>query len=439
MNRSRPRVIVVGAGFGGLAAARALARHPVHVTVIDRKNHHTFQPLLYQVATTVLSPGQIAYPIRRILRGRRNVDVILGGVTGIDVAAQTVRLGDRSLRYDYLIVATGARHSYFGHPEWETLAPGLKTVEDALEIRRRVLLAFELAERDAAIGGDSDGSGRAPAFVVIGGGPTGVELAGALADIARRALARDFSRIDPRHARIVLVEGGPRILPALPDDLSRKAVEQLTRLGVDVRTSAMVTAVEPGVVRMRDEALPAAVVVWAAGVTSSPLGAQLGDVDRTGRIRVAKDLSLPDHPEVFIVGDLAAFGTEDGRSLPALAAVATQQGKVAAANVWRSVRGSPRAPFRYADKGNLATIGRRAAVAQFGRLHVSGFTAWVMWLFVHLLLLVGFRNRLAVLSEWAWAYFTSERSARLITGSTSLPGRDSGTGAQADGDSAARS
>ncbi|HYM70835.1 MAG TPA: NAD(P)/FAD-dependent oxidoreductase, partial [bacterium] len=435
----RPRVIVVGAGFGGLAAARALARHPVHVTVIDRKNHHTFQPLLYQVATTVLSPGQIAYPIRRILRGRRNVDVILGGVTGIDVAAQTVRLGDRSLRYDYLIVATGARHSYFGHPEWETLAPGLKTVEDALEIRRRVLLAFELAERDAAIGGDSDGSGRAPAFVVIGGGPTGVELAGALADIARRALARDFSRIDPRHARIVLVEGGPRILPALPDDLSRKAVEQLTRLGVDVRTSAMVTAVEPGVVRMRDEALPAAVVVWAAGVTSSPLGAQLGDVDRTGRIRVAKDLSLPDHPEVFIVGDLAAFGTEDGRSLPALAAVATQQGKVAAANVWRSVRGSPRAPFRYADKGNLATIGRRAAVAQFGRLHVSGFTAWVMWLFVHLLLLVGFRNRLAVLSEWAWAYFTSERSARLITGSTSLPGRDSGTGAQADGDSAARS
>jgi len=429
MNGPRPRVIVVGAGFGGLAAAHALARHPVHVTVIDRKNHHTFQPLLYQVATTVLSPGQIAYPIRRILRGRRNVDVILGDVTGIDLAARTARLADRLLPYDYLIVATGARHSYFGHPEWEALAPGLKTVEDALEIRRRILLAFEFAERDAAVGGDSAGSGRVPAFVVIGGGPTGVELAGALADIARRALARDFSRIDPRHARIVLVEGGPRILPALPEDLSRKAVEQLTRLGVDVRTSAVVTAVEPGVVRIRDEALPAAVVLWAAGVTSSPLGAQLGDVDRAGRIRVARDLSLPNHPEVFIVGDLAAFGTETGRSLPALAAVAMQQGKVAAANVWRSVRGRPRAPFRYADKGNLATIGRRAAVAQFGRLHVSGFVAWVMWLFVHLLLLVGFRNRLAVLSEWAWAYCTSERSARLITGSTSLPSRDAGTGA----------
>ncbi|HLJ59905.1 MAG TPA: NAD(P)/FAD-dependent oxidoreductase [bacterium] len=426
MNGSRPRVIVVGAGFGGLAAARALARHPVHVTVIDRKNHHTFQPLLYQVATTVLSPGQIAYPIRRILRGRRNVDVILGAVTEIDVAARTVRLADRVLRYDYLIVATGARHSYFGHPEWEALAPGLKTVEDALEIRRRVLLAFELAERDAAIGGDPAGPG--PAFVVIGGGPTGVELAGALADIARRALARDFSRIDPRDARIVLVEGGPRILPAFPEDLSRKAVEQLTRLGVEVRTSTIVTAVEPGVVRTRNEALPAAVALWAAGVTSSPLGTQLGQVDRAGRIRVATDLSLPHHPEVFIVGDLAAFGAEDGSPLPALAAVATQQGTVAAANVWRSVRGSPRATFRYADKGTLATIGRRAAVAQFGRLHVSGFAAWVMWLFVHLLLLVGFRNRLAVLSEWAWAYFTSERSARLITGSTSLPGGDPGTG-----------
>jgi NADH dehydrogenase len=397
----------------------------VHVTLIDRTNHHTFQPLLYQVATTVLSPGEIAYPIRAILRRHRNVDVVLGEVKEFDLASRTVRFDAGELRYDYLIVAAGASDSYFGHGEWEELAPGLKTVEDALEIRRRVLLAFELAERNAILGVPS--SGGSPTFVVVGGGPTGVELAGALADIARRALARDFSRIDPKDARITLLEAGPRILPSFPKDLADRAVLQLRRLGVDVRTSAAVTAVAPGAVRLGDAVVPATVILWAAGVRASSLGAQFGDVDRAGRVRVREDLSVPAHPEVFVIGDLAAFATADGGPLPGLGAVATQQGQTAAENVWRSACGRPRVSFRYADWGQLATIGRRAAVAKFGRVHLAGSTAWFVWLFVHLMLLVGFRNRLAVLFEWAWAYFTFERSARLITGSTVLPGSSDDT------------
>ncbi len=427
MASRRPRVVVVGAGFGGLTAARRLARYPLDVTVIDRKNHHTFQPLLYQVATTVLSPGQIAYPIRRIFRGRTNVEVILGDVTTIDLVRRTVEVAGHPRAYDYLVVATGAGHSYFGHPEWADLAPGLKTVEDAIEIRRRVLLAFELAERDAAAGGRPDTPGGAPAFVVVGGGPTGVELAGALADIARRAVARDFTQIDPMAARITLIEAGPRILPAFPEDLSRRAADQLRRLGVEVHTSSTVVGVAPGAVHTAERTFPATVTLWAAGVAASPLSRQLGDADRAGRVRVGPDLSLPEHPEVFVIGDVAASEAPGGGLLPALGAVATQQGRAAAENIRRHVRGVARVPFHYTDKGNLATIGRRAAVAQFGRLHVSGFVAWLMWLFVHLLLLVGFRNRLAVLWDWAWAYLTTERSARLITGSTTLPGWNSET------------
>jgi len=410
---SLPHVVILGGGFGGLYAARALARHPVRITLVDRKNHHTFQPLLYQVATAALSPADIAAPIRNILRGYENVEVLLEEAVGFDLAARRVRLKGSELSYDYLIVAAGVRHSYFGHAEWEPLAPGLKSLEDALEMRRRVLLAFEVAEREKALHGKS-----APLnFVVIGGGPTGVELAGALSEIARQALVREFRAIDPAQARIILLEGGPRVLPSYPEDLSRSAEEQLRALGVEVRTSTLVTGIEPGLLRIGDSVLPAAVTLWAAGVLASPLGAALGaPLDRVGRVRVEPDLSLPGHPEVFVIGDLATLDGEDGKPLPGVAPVAIQQGRATAENIARDLRGKPRRNFRYKDRGNLATIGRAAAVADFGRIRISGLIAWMAWLTVHIFWLIGFRNRLLVFIQWAWAYITYQRGTRLITG-----------------------
>jgi NADH dehydrogenase len=427
--KTTPRVVIVGAGFGGLTAARALARAPAHITVIDRQNHHTFQPLLYQVATAGLSPSEIAAPIRSILRGRDNVDVLLGEVTGFDLARRLVETPEQKIPYDYLVVAAGASHAYFGHDDWEPFAPGLKTIEDALEIRRRVLLAFELAERQAA-GGES---GFPLNFVVVGAGPTGVELAGTLAEISRHSLVQEFRAIDPKSAKILLLEGGPRVLPTYPEELSSSAQEQLQQLGVEVRTSALVTGVEPGVVRVGEARLAAAVILWAAGVAASPLGKKLGvPVDRAGRVAVEPDLSLPDHPEVFVIGDLAALKDESGRMLPGVAPVAMQQGRYVAKIIQRELEVATEAPakaqppprpgFHYWDKGSLATIGRAAAVAEFGKLHISGFIAWLAWLFVHILFLIGFRNRLLVFIEWAWSYVTYERGARLITGSTQLPG-----------------
>ena len=412
----RARVVIVGAGFGGLRAAQTLARYPVHITIIDRKNYHTFQPLLYQVATTLLSPGQVASPIRAILRRYANIDVVMGEVTGLDLTACTVKVDGAQVSYDYLIVAAGALHSYFGHPEWEALAPGLKTIEDALGIRRRVLLAFERAERERLTAPDHLAESTPPAFVIVGGGPTGVELAGALVDLSRRALRRDFRAIDPARAQITLLEVAPRILPMFPEDLSSKAAAQLRAMGVDVRTSSPVTSVEPGRVLVGETALPSTVTVWAAGVAASPLGQMLDSrVDRSGRIPVNPDLTLPNHPEVYVIGDMAVVRNDAGKPLPGLAAVAVQEGVWAARNIGRDLKGRPRIPFRYVDKGMLATIGRKAAVAEFGRIHLSGVVAWLVWLFVHILLLVGFRNRLIVLVEWAWSYFTPERSARLIT------------------------
>jgi len=418
-NNHIPRIVVVGAGFGGLQAALHLARLPVRITLIDRRNYHTFQPLLYQVATAGLSPGEIAAPIRWIVRGRRNIEVLLGEVQDFDLNQHLVRLPDLDIPYDYLIVAAGASHAYFGHDEWEPFAPGLKTIEDALEIRRRVLLAFELDERQAASGGP-----QAPLnFVIVGGGPTGVELAGTLAEIARQVLANEFQSIDPKSTRIILLEGGPRVLPAYPEDLCRSAEEQLRHLGVDVRTSAMVTGVEPGIVRMGETHVPAAVILWAAGVAASPLGKKLGaPIDRAGRVLVKPDLSIPGHPEVFVIGDLATLNDEHGKMIPGVAPVAMQEGRAVARNIGRELRGEPRRNFHYVNKGNLATIGRAAAVAEFGKLHISGLLAWLSWLFIHIFFLIGFRNRLSVMLQWAWSYFTYERGARLITGDQSLPG-----------------
>jgi len=413
-----PHVVVIGAGFGGLLATRTLARYPVRVTVIDRRNFHTFQPLLYQVATAGLSPGEIAAPIRWILRGYRNVQVLLGEVEDFDLARKIVKLRDGDIPYDYLIVAAGASHAYFGHDEWEPLAPGLKTVEDAIEIRRRVLLAFELAERDAAETGR-----HAPLnFVVVGGGPTGVELAGTLAEIAHNVLKNEFHSIDPRRTRIVLLEGGPRVLPAYSEDLSRSAEEQLKHLGVEVHTNAMVTGIVPAAVLMGKTRLPAAVVLWAAGVAASPLGKKLGaPLDRAGRVLVNQGLSIPGHPEVFVIGDLASLTDEKGKMLPGVAPVAMQEGKAAAHNIGGEVRGERRQNFHYFDKGSLATIGRAAGIAEFGKIHISGFLAWLAWLFIHIFFLIGFRNRLLVMIQWAWSYLTYERGARLITGDMSLP------------------
>jgi NADH:ubiquinone reductase (H+-translocating) len=416
--KNTPRVVIVGAGFGGLTAARKLARYPVQIVLIDRHNYHTFQPLLYQVATAGLSPGEIAAPIRWILRGRNNVRILMGEVDDIDLSRRVVKLVDAEIPYDYLIVAAGASHAYFGHDEWEPFAPGLKTIEDALEIRRRVLLALELAERQAADAAEQVQLN----FVVVGGGPTGVELAGTLAEITRTALVNEFHSIDPERTRILLLEGGPRVLPAYPEDLSRSAEEQLRRLGVEVHTSTMVTGIQPAAVITSAARLPAAVILWAAGVAASPLGKRLGTpLDRAGRVLANPDLSVPGHPEVFVIGDLASLKDKTGKPLPGLAPVAIQQGSATAKNIARELQGEPRRDFHYFDKGSLATIGRAAAVAQFGKIHIAGFFAWLSWLFVHIFFLIGFRNRLIVLIQWAWSYFTYERGARLITGSTQLP------------------
>jgi len=414
-----PRVVIVGAGFGGLQAALHLARLPVQVTLIDRRNFHTFQPLLYQVATAGLSPGEISAPIRWIVRGRRNIEVLLGEVQDFNLEQRRVKLPNHEIPYDYLIVAAGASHAYFGHDEWEPFAPGLKTIEDALEIRRRVLLAFELDERQAA-----SGEPQQPLnFVIVGGGPTGVELAGTLAEISHRVLADEFQSIDPKSTRIILLEGGPRVLPAYPEDLSRSAEEQLRRLGVDVRTSTLVTGVEAGAVCMGETHLSAAVILWAAGVAASPLGKKLGaPIDRAGRVLINPDLSIPGHPEVFVIGDLAFLKDENGRVIPGVAPVAMQEGRAVARNIGRELSGEPRRNFHYVNKGNLATIGRAAAVAEFGKVHISGFLAWLAWLFVHIFFLIGFRNRIIVMIQWAWSYFTYERGARLITGDQNLPG-----------------
>lgn len=428
------RVVIVGAGFGGLNAAQSLASAPVSITVIDRKNHHTFQPLLYQVATAGLSPGEIAAPIRSILSRNKNVEVLMAEGTGFDLERRVVHTAAENeaqeVPYDSLIVAAGASHAYFGHDEWQALAPGLKTIEDALEIRRRVLLAFELDERRASAAENHDPLNHEPLnFVVVGAGPTGVELAGTLAEICRHALAHDFRAIDPRRARIHLIEGGPHVLPAYPEDLSRSALEQLQRLGVEVLTSTMVTKIEPGVIYMGETVgqtkMNAAVILWAAGVAASPLGKKLGvPIDRAGRVLVNPDLSLPKHPEVFVIGDLAALKDASGKLLPGVAPVAIQEGRYVAKLIRRELTSGPdlRPAFHYHDKGSLATIGRSAAIAEFGRIHISGFIAWLAWLFVHILFLIGFQNRVLVFIQWAWSYFTYERGARLITGSTNLPG-----------------
>jgi NADH dehydrogenase len=401
-----PHVVIVGGGFAGLAAARGLRRGRVRVTLLDRRNHHVFQPLLYQVATAGLGAPDIAAPIRGILSRQRNTTVLLGEVTAVDAAARTLVLADGALGYDYLVLATGATHSYFGHPEWARHAPGLKSLEDALDIRRRMLLAFERAERlDAA-------AARAEwlTFVVVGAGPTGVELAGTIMELARHTLKRDFRRIDPREARVVLLEGADRVLPPYLPFLSEKARLQLEDLGVEVRTGALVTAVDEHGVAVGAERLAARTVLWAAGVAASPLGRALGvPVDRAGRVKVEPDLSIPGHPEVFVTGDLALL-EQDGAPVPGVAPAAMQMGRHAA----RVILSGKRAPFRYRDKGSLATIGRKAAVAQIGRLKLWGLLAWMAWLGIHIFFLIGFRNRVVVMLDWAWAYFSYQRHARLI-------------------------
>jgi NADH dehydrogenase len=409
---SRPHVVVIGGGFGGLQAARGLRRLPVDVTLVDRKNHHVFQPLLYQVATAGLSPAEIAAPIRHILRRQRATRVLLGEATAVDLAARKVKLDCYELAYDYLVVAAGNTHSYFGHDEWQPHAPGLKTIEEALEIRRRVLLAFEQAEREE----DAEARRAWLTFAVIGGGPTGVEMAGALGEIARHTLAREFRRIDPASARIVLVEAGPRVLPAYSEDLSERARLQLEALGVQVWTGSRVSSVSAAGVQIGADHLAARTVVWAAGLQGSPLARSLGsELDRAGRVRVRPDLTVPGYPHTFVVGDLASI-EQDGQPVPGVAPAAMQMGEHAAANIARSLRGEPLAPFRYRDKGTLATIGRSRGVAMIGRLHLSGLLAWLAWLGIHIFFLIGFRSRLVVLLDWFWAYVTYARSARLIVG-----------------------
>jgi NADH dehydrogenase len=411
--KSIPQVVIIGAGFAGLYAARSLSKAQVRVTLVDRRNHHTFQPLLYQVATAALSPAEIAYPIRHIFKDDRNVSVLLARATGFDLHRHKVHLDSDDLSYDSLIVAAGATHTYFGHPEWATFAPGLKTVEDATEIRRRMLLAFEIAERRARLNQHAEPI----SFVVVGGGPTGVELAGALAEIAQRVLDSDFRSIDPRSTRVVLVEAGSRILPAFPEELSASAVRQLERLGVEVRTGATVTGIDEAHVYFADRSIPASVVLWGAGVSASPLGKMLGaPTDRAGRVEVQPDLTLPGHPEVFVLGDLASILQQNGKPVPGVAPAAIQMGQFAAAAILGDIRGEARKAFRYRDKGSLATIGRSSAVADVGGFKVSGFPAWLTWLFVHVLFLIGFRSRVQVLWEWFWAYVSFQRGARLITG-----------------------
>ena len=406
----RPHVVIVGGGFAGLSAARALRGADVQVTLLDRRNHHVFQPLLYQVATAGLSAPQIAAPLRSILRRQPNVAVLLAEVVSVDVGRRALVLADGEIAYDYLILATGATHSYFGHDAWSLHAPGLKSIEDALEIRRRLFVAFERAERTT----DAAAAASWLNFVVVGAGPTGVELAGTVAEIARHTLAREFRRIDPSRATVVLLEGTDRVLPSYPPDLSQRARRQLEALGVQVRTGSLVTDVNADGVRSGAEQIAARTVLWAAGVAASPLGRALGaPVDRAGRVKVESDLTLAGRREVFVAGDLAAF-EQEGRPVPGVAPAAMQLGRHAARNVRRAIAGEPLVTFRYVDKGSLATIGRSAAVADFGGVRLGGLPAWLAWLGIHIFFLIGFRNRLVVLLDWASAYLTYQRSARLI-------------------------
>ncbi len=406
-------VVIVGGGFGGLCAAQKLAGvRGIQVTIIDRRNHHLFQPLLYQVATAALSPAEIAYPIRTIFSGKRNVRVLLDRATSVDLRRRVLITEDTEIAYDNLILACGARHSYFGHDEWEAYAPGLKSLEEATEIRRRMLTAFELAEKET----DPERQRKLLTFVVIGGGPTGVELAGALGEISRFTLAKDFRNIDPRRTRVILIEAGPRILTAFDESLAHRATTDLESLGVTVWTSTKVTRVDEEGVTLGTETVQAATILWAAGVAPSELNRSLGvPLDRQGRIIVEQDCSLKDHPEVFIVGDQAHFDQGD-KALPGLAPVAMQQGRLVARNIRRELAGKAREPFRYRDKGQMATIGRRRAIVEVGRFKFGGFFAWLTWLFVHILYLVGFKNRLEVILNWSWNYVAFSRGARLIVG-----------------------
>ncbi len=413
VNETWPRVVIVGAGFGGLRVARALRKAPVQVTVIDRQNHHLFQPLLYQVATADLSPADISSPIRSILRNQANAEVLLAEVTGIDVERRRVLMGDRSVPYDYLVLATGAWHSYFGHDAWAPFAPGLKSITDATRIRRQVLLAFEAAEMET----DSAKRQALLTFVIVGGGPTGVELAGAIAGLAHKSIVRDFRHISPASARIILVEAEPRLLGAFPASLAEKAKQKLQRLGVEVRTGVAVKDVDAEGVLIGDERVPAKTVIWAAGVKASPAGVWLGvETDRAGRVIVEPDLTVPGHPEIFVIGDTARL-TVDGKTLPGVAPVAMQEGHYVAQVIRNRLAGQiNQKPFRYRDKGNLATVGRSFAIADLRKVKLAGFIAWVAWLVVHIFYLIGFRNRLLVMIQWAWSYITYQRGARLITG-----------------------
>jgi NADH dehydrogenase len=415
-----PHVVVLGAGFAGLQLAKALRHKPVRVTVIDRHNYFLFQPLLYQVATAALEPADIGGPIRQILHGD-NIETMMGEVEAVEPEHKRVRLADRTIEYDYLAVATGSTHSYFGHQDWAQHAPGLKTLEDAVEIRRRVLYAFEAAERCT----DPDERKQWLTFVVVGAGPTGVELAGALAEIARGTRARDFGHIDPASARIILVEGLPRVLTAYTEELSEKAKRSLERLGVTVQLNTRVTELDDGEVTTDKERIAAKTVLWAAGVAASPVARSLGgELDKAGRARITPELTLQGHPEVFVVGDLAAL-EQDGKPLPGLAPVAMAQGKHAAKNILRALRGEPLEAFRYWDRGSFAVIGRGAAVGvAFQRLHMAGYLAWLMWLAIHIAFLVGFRNRIAVLFNWAYVYFTKRRHAQLIIGEAPIAAQE---------------
>jgi NADH:quinone reductase (non-electrogenic) len=422
------RVVILGGGFGGLRAAQALRRAPVQITLVDRTNHHLFQPLLYQVATATLAPSDIAVPIRWVLRRQRNVTVLLGEAERVDTRGQRVRLRDgREVPYDFLVVSTGTRHSYFGHEEWESLSPGLKTLDDAREIRGRFLEAFEEAENCP----DTPSQDEWLTFAIVGGGPTGVELAGIIPEIAH-AMRRDFRRVDTTRTKVILLEAGPRLLPAFPKNLADRARRDLELLGVEVHTHRLVVGIEPDAVRVRvsepgascgaatsaeEQQIRARTVFWAAGNTASPLARSLdAPLDPTGRVRVAPDLSLPGRPSVFVIGDLAALTDTAGVVVPAVAPAAIQQGQLAGDNIGRLLAGRPTRPFVYFNKGNLATIGRAKAIADFGRVHLTGFAAWIVWLLVHILNLVGFRNRVSVLLQWAYAYFTYQRGMRLITG-----------------------
>ncbi|MEI7987035.1 MAG: NAD(P)/FAD-dependent oxidoreductase [Armatimonadota bacterium] len=413
---TKKRVVIIGGGFGGLYTAKALASKDIDVLLIDKKNHHTFQPLLYQVATTVLSPNQIASPLRHILRRAKNVEVLLGEVVGINRENRTIRLSDDSeTSFDFLVVAAGARHSYFGNDNWEADAPGLKTVEDATEIRRRILTAFEDAERDAYLTGDDTPIN----FAIVGGGPTGVELAGAIAGIARHVLVNDFQTIDTNRARVMLFEGTDRLLGTFAPDLSVKAEKQLVDLGVEVHTNSLVTSIEPNRIKVGDDWIPVRVTLWATGVAASPLGRLLSaDTDRAGRVLVRPDLRLSDNDNIFVIGDMASLKDTKGRIVPGLGSSAMQMGKATAKNILRLIRGEASVPFTYLDKGNMATIGRNKAIAEIGKVHLSGLIAWLAWCFVHVMLMIGFKNKILVLFEWVWSYVSGQGSVRLITGSS---------------------